>query len=757
VKIAFFVAWVAFLIVLCPSARAETWEAPIGGQPLALGDSRVACPGSAGGWVIEQEGHAVRPPARDDAIGTSVDVKVAPALAGCAASAATLTLVATGRWPVIDPAATTLFVDDARVELVGHALRGLRIEWQLGDRAGSDRCLQPQADPAGERCVVSVARGLPADPNADDLRWAPAGSRAGAGVTLFDADGRPAPAEDRVVRPARVVLSSLVAPDVSIDLAGGTASRIPLLHPEAVTGADCGAVSCDVAGNAIIVGGLSSISSALAVRLRLAPRVVVRRGDGFDPAPVVSVAVLPCAMSIASGEAVRSVDATRVVVRVDARCAAEARDLRWFSSGRALELLETVQDAGTTYALLAVGRIEGDELVVTAVHGGAEGSTVGQARIHTRAVPLPHSTLALDDDNIDFVPTNRPALARWARTQGVGELVVIPVDGVYEVTVRQGGTLIQGEPGAGGVVALRFAWRVPTLPASLAGADLAVISDPVQRPLHEAAMAVPLTGKSSMVDLFCGPDPRPLAIAPGTNAHVEFELRDACRLVFHRERLTRAEGAQRLQLDVEVTGVDGASRPEAHVSQPLILRVRDQPRVVWLKGISRPFDRATIRISRGDAVSDDGARDEPSVQWAVVFGTAHFRLYATTAVPTGLYRVSDGKHSGILSLNLAVIMRATWLDPDGREGVVGVEGGVLAEGLANDVDADGHSLTQVATVTGIGLSVPIANRSLATETSINLHAWFEYEISRQLGGEPGSPLGFVFGPSLSIGNIGTNL
>jgi hypothetical protein len=75
----------------------------------------------------------------------------------------------------------------------------------------------------------------------------------------------------------------------------------------------------------------------------------------------------------------------------------------------------------------------------------------------------------------------------------------------------------------------------------------------------------------------------------------------------------------------------------------------------------------------------------------------------------------------------------------------------------NDVDSTGHSLTQVATVWGAGLSVPIANRSLATETSINLHAWGEYEISRALGSEPGNPFGFVFGPSISIGNVGTTL
>ena len=120
--------------------------------------------------------------------------------------------------------------------------------------------------------------------------------------------------------------------------------------------------------------------------------------------------------------------------------------------------------------------------------------------------------------------------------------------------------------------------------------------------------------------------------------------------------------------------------------------------------------------------------------------------------------MSDRAHSGILTLNLGVVMRATWLDGDGHEGVLGLEAGMMAEGLANDVDTTGHSLTQVATVTGLGISVPIANRSLATETSINLHAWFEYEISRAFSfNELGSPFGFVFGPSISIGNIGTNL
>jgi hypothetical protein len=87
----------------------------------------------------------------------------------------------------------------------------------------------------------------------------------------------------------------------------------------------------------------------------------------------------------------------------------------------------------------------------------------------------------------------------------------------------------------------------------------------------------------------------------------------------------------------------------------------------------------------------------------------------------------------------------------------------MAVGLPDDVsqtvNAQGgnDSLTAVSAVSGLALSVPIANRSLATETSINLHAWFEYEVSRGVSGEPGSPFGFIFGPSISIGNVGTNL
>jgi hypothetical protein len=145
----------------------------------------------------------------------------------------------------------------------------------------------------------------------------------------------------------------------------------------------------------------------------------------------------------------------------------------------------------------------------------------------------------------------------------------------------------------------------------------------------------------------------------------------------------------------------------------------------------------------------------PAAQWSAILGAGRARLYGTTAIPTGLYRFGAKDYSGLLSLNFGVISRLTWLDEEGQEGFLGLEAGVLVIGLANSVSQTGQSLTQVGVVAGLGVAVPIANRSAATQASINLHAWFEADLTRDES--KGSRYAFIFGPSISIGNVGTNL
>jgi hypothetical protein len=226
-----------------------------------------------------------------------VELRTAASATGCATGAATLTLVATGQLATIEPDGTTLFADDSRVELRGRGLKGAVVHWQIGDRSRIDRCVQPQIDADKEKCAVAVARELPCGSDRGRSGLAARRCHVGADVVTWDATGRRMARDEMRLQPSRFVVSSLVPPDVGLDLAGGSASRLPLVHPEAVAGVDCGAASCTVSGKVIVVGGLANVSSALPIRFRLAPRVVLQRGEAFDSVPVLQVPILPCAMS----------------------------------------------------------------------------------------------------------------------------------------------------------------------------------------------------------------------------------------------------------------------------------------------------------------------------------------------------------------------------------------------------------------------------------------------------------------------------
>ena len=79
----------------------------------------------------------------------------------------------------------------------------------------------------------------------------------------------------------------------------------------------------------------------------------------------------------------------------------------------------------------------------------------------------------------------------------------------------------------------------------------------------------------------------------------------------------------------------------------------------------------------------------------------------------------------------------------------------MACGLTGDTSTSGQSLTQVGGVMGLGLAIPIANSGGPTQASINLHAWFEQRLTGGGGHEANSPRAIIFGPSISIGNVGT--
>lgn len=750
------------------SAGAETLQAAIGGKALTLSDSRVACAPPGGGWSIDaaSQARSLRPPTTNEAIGKVVVLRVANSPAQCGTDSSSVDLVATARPPNIDAGSVVLLLDQGKVELHGSRLTGAAVAWRSNTASGVDVCESPKLDNGVERCVFDIGRGLSADPASGNLSLIPAGGRAGPEVTNYDLQGDPVSARNLLLTPARVVLANIVPQDASIDLSTGH-GEVELSHPEAVASVDCGAQRCELSGRTLRVRSLSSNVGSVDVKFKLIPGVVVSKGAGVESSPSVSLAVVHCPMSVPSGPLLRDTEGASVVLRIEGRCAKEVPSLRFMIGSEPADVRMTLVDSTGTDVLVYVGNTSASAVTVTAVHEDAPSVAVAVARIETSVVSRSSASLEIPGHkNLGFIPTNRPAIVHLPPLGAHGRLVPVPVAGVYTVQKEGNEYTVTGDPDASGQVGLRFGYRVDSLPPALAEVDLGIVSSPLLRPVREANLPAPIGGSAigprPIVEFVCGtPDDPAERVTPGVTAHLPFESRDNCRLIFHRSRLARSYGTQKLNLEIDVVDSDGNSRAEGHVSETIVMRPGADPIYAWINGVKAPFDRILVRLSHAaDEAHYVGALEiqtgAPEVKWSAIMGTGRARLYATTAIPTGLYRFGDDNHSGVLSLNFGVISRLTWLSRDGHEGFLGLEGGIMAIGLANDTSTTGQPLTEIGAVAGFGLSVPIANRSTPTQAAINLHAWFEVDISRH-SGDPSGRTSIIFGPSISIGNIGTNL
>jgi hypothetical protein len=753
-------------VLIARPSFAETLQAPIGGRSLWLGSARVGCSPPGGGWVLDASGHYLRPPLQDDAIGKAVELKIAADSSKCASGATQVTLVATGKWPQVDRSTVLLYADEARVEARGRNLRGLALSWRSRSASGLDVCHTPKLEPTAEHCSWNVGQGLPANPQSGALAWVPAGGRAGADVTTFGVDGKPVQPETFVLPPARVILNHLLPPDSAIDLSSGR-GEVALTHADAVLSVSCGAVRCEMAGGKLVVRGLSKVLNAVEATFKLVPNVFMSREAGAETQPTAHLAVLHCPMSVVSGPVLRGLDSAQTVVHIAGRCAEDVPALRFLVEEKPLAVVDTQFHSKGADVLLRLGKYDADTLTIVAVRREDQSNAVAIARTDTIAPPHVRTALELPGyPNIGFIPNNRSALVHLPKLGHQAYLEVLPVQGVYRVGKQGGFTSVQGDPNAAGLTALSLGYRSNALRGAMRRANLAVLTDPLQRGIHEANIPSPIDvsafGPRPLIELICSDEGKTFRVKPAETARLPFSARDNCRLVFHRERLSAEYGTQKLSLDIEVVTLDGVSRGEGRVSQTVVLRSGFTPRLAWIRGVQAPFDRVIVRLSHApDEAHYVGALEiptgAPAVQWTMVLGTGRARLYAMTAIPTGLYRFGDDEHSGLLSLNFGIVSRLTWLDSEGREGLLGLEAGVMAFGLTDSKSTTGRSLTQIGGVAGLGLSVPISSRSSAAAAAINLHGWLEMDITSQDEAQRDNRFAFIFGPSISIGNVGANL
>jgi hypothetical protein len=663
-----------------------------------------------------------------------------------------------GGAPEINASATTLFVDQGRLEIRGARLVGIRLGWRAGARAGSDACGAPAAPTAAakeETCSLAVPKDLPADATFEWSVPPPAGQTA------------PPPAP-QPFKPARVVVDHLLSPTAAVDLSSGL-GRLPLIHPETAGTVDCAPARCELDDGGVLVRGVSGTATTLTLRFRLAPHSFIARGDSLDSSLSRAIPVVHCGAAIASGQPLRRSEATRIVVRVDGRCGSEARDLRWTVNGDSarIERVERVDSA--TFVQLSVGDIEDAQVTVLATRPEPDGSVVAAAHMDTRSAPQPRATMEIPGfGRVSFIPTNREADLRTPSVGDHARLVPLPVEGAYDVRADGRALRVRGEESAGGFVSLRFGYRVDTLPGPFANTDLAILTEALQRPVREAsvpvALGASLLGPTPLLELLCADDAaHAQRIAPGVETAIAYAQRDSCRLVIHRERFKPEDGTQDVTVDVGVTKLDDSPRAESHVSERMILRAGAQPRVFWIHGVRAPFDRLTVRVAHVvDEAHDVGGSEVyanlPAAQWSIVVGKGHLRFYATAAIPTGLFRITAP--SDVLTLNFGALSRLTWLDHEGQEGLVGLEVGAMGIGLA----ATPNFPRTLAVLGGLGVGVPIGNRGETSQASVNIHAWIAYELrdnyfidQTNKTGPLASHWSFLFGPSITIGNVGTNL
>lgn len=667
----------------------------------------------------------------------------------------------------IDPGSVVLYPDQGRLELEGDRLLGSRLRWEGthvsgAHVSGADVCLDPAAAGKHQRCTFSIPRTLPPDVR---FAWAPPpASGTGAAAAAEQLSGF-AP-----LRPARVVVDRVFpAATTAVDLSGGF-GRLPLAHPEAVAAVDCAQARCEIEAGVVQIRAISAAVTGLTVHVHLAPHYFVLGSDGADSTVTQTIAVLHCPAEILSGAPLRRAEATDVLVRLGGRCGGDAGELRWTANGEPATVVRTAKENNSLLVLLSVGDLEDATLTLTASRPEADGSVIAVAHAATRAAPLPRATLEIPGHGpIDFLPTNRDAEVHVAPVGNQAHLVPLAEEGAYRVTTDAGGPRIRGEEGVGGFVALRFGYRVDGLPSPFAATNLAVVSESLQRPIREVSIPAPIgpsaLGPTPLVELICT-DERgsPQRIVPGKRTSIPFARRDGCRVVIHRERFAPQDGTQDLTVEIDVTKVDDSPRSDAHVSERMVLRPGPEARIFWIRGVKAQFDRVTVRIAH---VADDaryvGASETrtslPAVQWTLVVGEGHLRFYATAAIPTGLFHITAP--SGVLTLNFGVLSRLTWLDPEGHEGLIGLELGAMGVGLASTPNY--NFPPTLAVLGGVGVSIPIGNRGEPTQAAVNLHAWIAYELRSDYTYLSGTTMltashwSFLFGPSITIGNIGTNL
>jgi len=622
---------------------------------------------------------------------------------------------------------------------------------------GATPCLGSRA------CALPVERGFVRD----WLRKAPVGLVLWpAAVPLAAGDEFPAQPDgaggwrtwrELAVTDARVVFQRPLVAVEELNVAAERAT-LPLFVTEAVADVRCTRARCSLSPQGVEVFGVEPTALSVTVRLDLVEGAVRRQDGSTVTRETLEIPLVRCALQAPAAVPLLAGAANhRYILAIGKECAV----------ARTSELL--VETRPPTYAWV---RSElpgaGDEawryyeVVFETVPDGVRSLDLTLARKDLGRTSLGRLTLPVEGGYrpvsvsfdvedlgfIDFLPSNRDARIalgyvddRWER-----DVEVQDRRGYYRVRRADPQTAtIRAMPDARGTIALRLAYVPEALTRALGRPEaLAVFETEARYPLQRLNVPLAITPREGegprFVRVVCTVEGADVPVAPGRTFSVPYAERDGCRVVIDRQAIPEAAGEQHLRIKA---GGDDVLLTVAHRAGNV---------TVAIPGADKDeFAKVVVTVGHDYAGGHYALAPRhdvgPEARWTLVLGDRIFRISASSAVPTGLFRFGFDGSRGSLPLSAGITARFVFLYKEGREIPLGLELGVLGTSLSDT--------PHLSVVAGLGLSIPVLNENTALQTSFNIHAWAEYSPTRDADGE--DPWAFLFGPSFTVGKFSTTL
>ncbi len=685
------------------------------------------------------------------------------------------TLVGVGPFP---RAATSAEVelDRGRAVLQGGELAERPIWWRAGETPGfsATACPTVLREDGTDRCSVPIPAAalrtaLPAGPAGLVLLRLPLGtpSPGGEPLVFWDRHGAPRTPEAFRIPVKRYLLDEVPVHPAPLE-AWRSETELPITWAGALQAASC-ASSCRVSddGTRLIVSPPAE-GTSLAVRLDLQDGVVLRKAQGLVSTANVVLPLARCRLRALAPALLGGVDDHRLPLELGPSCPQGQQDLTVETSPPSASAVLS-QSADGRRLVVSLGHVpRGLPALELRLLAGPARAVVGSVTVPITVGYLGTRAQLLDPQvgELDVIPTNRrvrvellvpdPSLAP--------ALTPEPLAGYYTIADTRSGVEIQGTSPSGGTVPILVGYRPAEAGLAPDAAPLALFSAEPGYRVQPVSVPVSLSPEDPRARRFLAvlcrdPAGKERRIAPGETVNLPFENRRSCRLRIDRSALSAEEGPQHLRLTLSVTHPDGTPGPGGF-SKVLTVLPRPGTDSIWLEPTAaiHPFDHVHVALAHEPGPgypASELASGLTGQEVTIIFGNSRLRLYGSATIPTGLYRLTSGPDGGVVAFSAGALLRLAPLDRDGKEFPIDLEAGLFGTNLAEPQPGPSAILSIVA---GIGLNVPILNAAQPTQASVGLHAWVEYAPTVQLtiAQHYAQQFAFIFGPSVSIGDIGTN-